>query len=32
MFTDYTYQDWLNLGGGPENARRIVESYKASPP
>lgn len=30
MYTDYTYQDWQRMGGGPENARRIVESYKAS--
>lgn len=30
MYTDYTYQDWLRLGGGPEIARRIVEGYKAS--
>lgn len=30
MFTAYTYQDWLKLGGGPEAAKAVVESYKAS--
>lgn len=30
MYTDYTYQDWAALGGGGENARRIVQSYKGS--
>ena len=30
MYTEYTYQDWLKMGGGPETARKIVESYKAS--
>lgn len=30
MYTDKTYQDWLQMGGGPEIARKIVESYKAS--
>lgn len=30
MYTEYTYQDWLKMGGGPEIARKIVESYKAS--
>ncbi len=31
MYTEYTYQDWKRMGGGPENARKIVESYKSSP-
>ena len=30
MYTDYTYQDWLKMGGGAEAARKIVESYKSS--
>ena len=30
MFTTYTYQDWLAMGGGGENARKIVNSYRAS--
>ena len=30
MYTEYTYQDWQRMGGGPENARKIVESYKSS--
>ena len=30
MFTEYTYQDWQKMGGGAENARKIVESYRAS--
>ncbi len=30
MYTEYTYQDWLQMGGGPENARKIVGGYKAS--
>ena len=30
MYTTYTYQDWLAMGGGGENARKIVNSYRAS--
>lgn len=30
LFTEYTYQDWIALGGGGENARRIVQSYRGS--
>ena len=30
MYTDYTYQDWLKMGGGAKSARKIVESYKSS--
>lgn len=30
MYTDYTYQDWVKMGGGAETARKIVESYKSS--
>ena len=30
MFTEYTYQDWKKMGGGAKNARKIVESYRAS--
>ena len=30
MYTDYTYQDWLKMGGGAEEARKIVESYRSS--
>lgn len=30
MYTDYTYQDWQTMGSGPENARKIVDSYRAS--
>ena len=30
MYTDYTYQDWLKMGGGAEAARKIVESYRSS--
>lgn len=29
MYTEYTYQDWLKMGGG-DNALHIVQSYKAS--
>lgn len=30
MYTGYTYQDWLTMGGGAENARTIVNNYKGS--
>lgn len=30
MYTDYTFQDWQTMGAGPETARKIVDSYRAS--
>lgn len=30
MYTTYTYQDWQAMGGGGENARKIVQSYRTS--
>ncbi len=30
MYTYYTYQDWLHMGGGGDAAKKIVQSYRAS--
>lgn len=30
MYTTYTYQDWLAMGGGGETASLIVQSYRRS--